>query len=150
MNAAVHNQADHCIIAGSNGPPLGQPVLDQPNLVVFGNFCPLEDKEKRDYLLRALEFLMMIESQPEISIVEAGQEMPEAAGKLVGKIGDFQDLLLAPKAYEAMRMERGSGNHEAKVLDLRNEMFLRHHAASAMVEQGRLAAVREAAAPEKG
>ena len=150
MNATVHNQADHCIIAASNGPPLGQPVLDLPNLVVFGKACPVEGKQKRDYLMRALQFLLQIESQPEIDLAEAGQLMPDAAGKLVGKVGEFQDHLLAPKAQEVMRAERAFGGQDATAFTLRSEMFRRHRAAGAMVEQGLLAAVREAAEPKEG
>lgn len=150
MNIAVPNQADHCVIALSNGPPIGQDVLDTPNQVVFRQFCPVEPKAKATYLLAALVFLLLLESQPELDLEEAKKVTPGGVGMVVGNVGAFQDRMLNVKSVEAMRLERATDGRSIRGAELQAEMFRRREAADALDEQAKLAAVREAADPAEG
>jgi hypothetical protein len=139
MNATVHNQGDHCIIAVSNGPPLGQEVLDAPNQVVADKICPIEPKAKAAYLIEVIQYLALIDSQPEIDIETVGIMAPKATGKVIQSVGAFQEALLMPKSAEMRR--KGAGQAD---------LLRRYRLSEALAEQSRLVEVREAAAPAQG
>lgn len=146
MNATVHNQADHCIIASSSG----WHELDNPNQIVFDQRCPVERPQKSDYLMQALLALLRYEAQPEVDLDKAAVTTPEAVGKVAGDVASFQDQMLGAKAYEVYRVEQSQGPQAIRTTELKAEMYQRHQAAAALSQRGMLATVREAPEPVGG
>ncbi|WP_209425141.1 hypothetical protein [Pararhodobacter sp. SW119] len=150
MNIATHNQADHCVIATSNGPPIGQPVLETPNQVVYAAFCPIEAPDKARYLLAALAQLMRLDAQPDLEIERAGADLSKGLSHTVVGFGDFQQRMTVPKAAEAERVRHIGGAQPQPDTDLRLEILQRQAAAEALQERAHLATVREVAEPAQG
>ena len=80
---------------------------------------------KATYLLAALVFLLLLESQPELDLEEAKKVTPGGVGMVVGNVGAFQDRMLNVKSVEAMRLERATDGRSIRGAELQAELFRR-------------------------
>ena len=146
MNITTQNQADHCILAGTNG----RPVVDTPNLVVHDMVCPVDDPGKLKYLMASI-FVLIAANQglnvdPQADAPMASESLAMAAESSVG----FQDEMLMPKAAEAARLENRYGAEHVSVAEAREELRYRLKRGEILKEQAALARIDEVEAPETG
>jgi len=147
MNATTQNQADHCIIAGSNGVGTSQPVLDSPNQVVRDKGCPVEEKEKTGYTFSALFWVLRQESAADIDLDEAAEETPGSVGKVADQVGAFQGEMLNLKGYEYALVEDGPAAQAAYGDQLVSDIYAKASAAEAVRAQAKLITIKEVDVP---
>ena len=154
MNMTTHNQADHCIIAMTNGGGFGKPALDLPNQIVNDQFCPVlgndEDDAKTKYLTNALLVLLAGSQQFPGNLAQESAVAEQAVPDALEKAGNYQNALLNAKADEATRLETVYGQADVRVVKAQADMQYRAEVAATMRDQAKVAKVLEVAEPENG
>jgi len=147
MNTTAHNQGDHCIVALSNAPAGGLPVVEQGNLEIARDFC----RRIAESPQTAQQFVVQGLAQALARQAAEGPRLQQASAVALQQglrgVAGMQAALQTTRAAESARLA-GSPADAAGIATVPAE-----RAARIVAELGRqadLAAIREAAAPDGG
>lgn len=139
MNTSVHNQADHCIFALTNGGAAAVPVINEGNLVLVRQLCARLSKQWRfcaeaekentlDYILTAFIESYLNETAPDLFDNATDEGITLAFS---GSIKGVTDLNLAYRRSaqaEAYRVQQREGSDSPRARRMQSQ--LRRNAAS--------------------
>jgi predicted flap endonuclease-1-like 5' DNA nuclease len=152
MNTTAHNQGDHCILALSNAPVTGLPVVDDGNLVLHHAPCPSRQQPGAvsGHLLLGLAATVYNQHQASLESLDKGA----AARFGVASALDATYKLNAANYYgrgeELKRMESRYGDQDPRVVEARQRLRRYGATIAQLGAQSELTLIKEAPVPEKG
>jgi hypothetical protein len=152
MNMTTENQGDHCIVAMSQG---AIPVEDSMNQIVVDQLCPLESPgegqmNKPQYVVAALLLAWRASVQPDFQEEDGEDAVHIGVDKSLFAVEQMQLGVQSRYRAEALRLAVAKGAEDPATREVAAKAARQKDRAAALVVQGEIAKVREAAVPAEG